>query len=115
MSDDASISVKIATDEHGLAECRCGSNDLYWRPVNQFHEAEADHTLEEAREIGGVLTWKERQPKEWDEDVGGKSFEEHIEDERRKAKQNGVTAYCGQCYGTMSPTVATRELVDETQ
>lgn len=102
----------IATDEHGLTECGCGANDLSWSAPDDYNANEADHTLEEAREIGGSFVWKNWDRDEFNEDLAGHSFDKHVEKHKEKARRNGVRASCSQCYGSMSPTVATQELRD---
>jgi len=108
MSDD--ITVTIATDENDLTPCGCGANELHWNAPDDHNAREADHSLAEAKEIGGTFVWDA-----WDDDQfesGITSREEMTADQKEKAERNGVRAYCGGCYGSMSPTMVTDELRD---
>jgi len=114
MTDDNDpLTVKIATDENDLAACGCGANDLHWGAPNDHNAREADHSLAEAKEIGGTFVWET-----WDEDdfdaniAKSDSFEEMVNTKRAKAERNGVRAYCAECYSSMSPTMVTDELRD---
>ena len=104
--------IEIDTDEDGLANCQCGANNLRWSAPSDRNQREADHTLAEAKEIGGTFVWNEWTAEEFDEDIAQISFEEMVEKAKRRAKRNGVRAYCGDCYSSMSPTMQTDELVD---
>ena len=111
-NDNDRLTVKIATDENDLAACGCGANDLEWNAPDDHNAREADHSLAEAKEIGGTFVWET-----WDEDNYNPnspldSLEEKINEHKKKAERNGVRAYCGQCWGSMSPTMVTDELRD---
>lgn len=112
LGERKSFEAKIATDENDLAACGCGANDLCWSAPRDHNAREADHTFEEAQEIGGTFVWNDRDFEEWDELIAGKTFERGVEEEKQLAERNGVTAFCKQCYGSMSPTMVTDELRD---
>jgi len=105
--------IEIDTDENGLAKCQCGANNLRWSGPADHNQREADHTLDEAKEIGGTFVWNYWDAEEFDEEIAGSSFDEVVEKAKQRAKRNGVRAYCGDCYGSMSPTMQTDELVDQ--
>lgn len=122
MSDD-SLTLELATDAHGLVDCGCGANQLYWSTRKDYLAHEADHTLEEARKIDErVLPWNRKSPDDdglqrlFDQDLGPpNSWEEWVERERDRAERNGLAANCAECYGSMSPTMATHELADRAE
>jgi hypothetical protein len=105
--------IEIATDDNGLTACRCGANDLSWGAPSDHNAHEADHSLAEAEEIGGTFVWETWDADDFDADVAASdSHEELVAKQIAKAERNGVRASCAQCYGSMSPTVATGELRD---
>ena len=113
--------IEIATDEHGLVACGCGSPKLVWQAPRDRHAREADHSIEEAREIGGKLPWERHSPEEesmqrlFDGEKGPGSWNEWTERERAKAERNGLRAVCGNCYASLSPTMATEELISNVE
>jgi hypothetical protein len=120
MSDEKSeLTIKVESDENGLVACGCGENDLYWRGPRDRHAREADHSLAEAREIGGSFPWERKDPEDesmqrlFDDDAHDiDSWDDYVAREKGRAERNGVKATCGECYGSMSLTVATDELRD---
>ena len=118
MGDNATA-FEIATDDHDLVACGCGANDLRWRPPRDRHAREADHSLAEARAIGGEFPWDYHDPDDesmqrlFDDDHNDvDDWDGYVAWERARAERNGVVASCGECHGSMSPTVATDELRD---
>jgi hypothetical protein len=110
-------SVRIATDKNGLSDCKCGENQLIWQSKEDYLAHEADHSLEQAREIDeSALPWNRRSPEDIErllgQDAGPDNWEEWAEREKGRAERNGLSAVCKNCYGTMSPTMATEELMD---
>ena len=120
MGDDNGGAVfEISTDEHGLTACGCGANDLRWRPPRDRHAREADHSLAEAQVIGGEFPWDYHDPdgesmrRLFDDDHNDiDGWDDYVAREKARAERNGVVAFCGECYGSMSPTMATDELRD---
>lgn len=118
---DENITIKIATDKHGLISCGCGENQLYWVTKKDYLAHEADHTLDEAREIAeGSLPWNRRNKngplkKLFESSSGPDGWNEWVEREKRKAERNGLSAHCKKCYDSMSPTMATNEMADDVQ
>lgn len=118
MADNATT-IEIATDENGLAACGCGANDLHWRGPRDRHAREADHSLEAAQEIGGQFPWDYQDPADesmqrlFDDNHNDiDDWDDYVAQEKGRAERNGVKASCGECHGSMSPTMATDELRD---
>jgi hypothetical protein len=108
------VGMKIATDENHLTDCGCGANNLKWSAPDDHNANEADHSLQEAREIGGEFVWEGWDKEDFDADMAtSSSFEGMVQNEKEKAERNGVRAFCSDCYGTMSPTLKTQELMDK--
>lgn len=114
-----SITMKLATDKHGMVSCGCANPSPVWSPAEEADES-GDWSTDDLAALPGIPIWvywerSERDHKaRWNDrsDLHGCTWDEHIEDTQEKADEYGLSPHCSNCHGTMDPVQGTYELMD---